>query len=227
MLKSLVLSPAALVAFSLPLILPSTAHAIPFEPDYLEAVSVASRFVETGTDTACVNCDDLDPTNDLSLTLGDYTAAGVDGFGYASGFLAMTGFLESIRDADFTIQYDLRVVSFYGVGSLPEELAAYPLPSLTYGTVSGFIQGGNLLSADFFDLVEACCDGLIGGAMFQSAFGPSLWTVEEIAGNGGVPLNGEVHWQEMPYTPAPEPATLLLFGSGAISAEWERRRRHR
>jgi hypothetical protein len=168
----------ALLSTVLLLVSPSVTSALPFIPSDLEATALDARFVETGTNTACVNCEDVDPANDLTLTLGDFSAAGVDGFGYAGAFMTMTGFLESIRDADLTIEYDLRVVSYYGVGSTPEELAAYPLPSVTYGIVSGFILGANLGGPD--DFVEDCCGDVIGGAFFLSAFGPTVWTVANL-----------------------------------------------
>ena len=102
------------------LTLPSVAHALPFVPSHLEASSLEARFVETGTNTACVNCGDLDPTNDLTLTLSGYSAAGVDGFGDAGGFMAMTGFLESIRDADSRLNTTFASSAITALGLLPK-----------------------------------------------------------------------------------------------------------
>jgi len=216
----------ALVLVAVALSLPSTAHALPFMPDYLDATSLAVRFVETGTDTACVNCEDPDPSNDLTLTLGPFGGGGVGGGGNAVGSISMTGHLLSIRDALLAIEANVRVVSFYGIGSFPEELAAYPLPSVIYGTLYAHILGADAMGwTDGFDFVEDGYWGEIGGAMFKSAGGPSIRYAGE-----AFAFNGEVHWGEMPYTPeisaVPEPTTLLLLGSGLIGAEWKRRRRH-
>ena len=101
---------------------PSVAYALPFVPNTLEATSVAGRFVETGTDTACVKCEDLDPTNDLTLTLDNFGAGGYSGFGNANGFMSMTGFLESIRDADLTIHLTSAWSAITALGRFPKRL---------------------------------------------------------------------------------------------------------
>jgi hypothetical protein len=219
----------ALLSAVVLLTLPSIAYALPFVPTFLEATSLESRFVETGTNTTCVNCEDLDSSNDLALTLSGFSADGIDGFGLAGGFVTLTGFLESIRDVNLTIEYDLRVVSYYGGGDTPEELAAYPLPSVVYGTVGGYLLGGNLVNVD--DVLEECCAGLIGSALFQTACCPSIWSLADINDyGGGIPFNGEVHWDEMPYTPevtaVSEPTTLLLLGGGLIATRMKRLRSH-
>jgi PEP-CTERM motif len=211
------------------LLTPSVADALPFMPDFIEWTVLETRVTGTGangTNTACVNCQDGDPLNDLTIAVEIVDGGGCCGyFGFGAGFATFAGHLEAIRDVNLTIEADIRMVTQI-INAPPEVIAEYPLPSVSYGTLFGFLLGGNLAGLEGFDLVEDCCGGTVGGVSIKSPIGPSLW---EDAGSG-VSFAAEASWSEAPYTPevtaVPEPTTLLLLGNGLIGAEWKRRRGH-
>ncbi len=175
--------------------------------------------------TACLNCEDGEPLNDLTLTVALADGGGFGGFStFFLGFVAFDGNLQAIRDVNLTIEGDIRMVT----QQTNPPTAEYPLPSVSYGTLTGFLLGANLAGGCGFDFVEDCCFGNVGGVSFKSPIGPSLWEIQNTP--NGVGFAAEAAWSEAPYTPevtaVPEPTTLLLLGSGLISAEVKRRRRH-
>jgi hypothetical protein len=210
----------ALLSAVVLLLMPSIAHALPFNPDSVEIASVDARFVETGTNSACINCLDGDPLNDIKVLLDFGALIGGAGFlGVGQTVVDFAGTTATdFTGLDLTIRIDLHLIQRVLDGP-PEELALYPLPSHSFGMLSGF-----LMYFPFDGVVLECCNGWVDNVRFAQAFYPST----PFPPDAGIhSLYTETYTEfNAPYNPAaiPEPASFLLLGGGLIVAEWKRRR---
>ena len=64
-----------LLALLLPTLWVTNAEAFPFMPDEISITTLHVRFVETGTDTVCLRCDDADASNDFRVTIDGFDGA--------------------------------------------------------------------------------------------------------------------------------------------------------
>ena len=162
---------------------------------------IGYQFTETGLPTACINCADADPNNDFMAALSFSAFIPVPNAPFAiswSGFVDFTGSTLTDPDSiDLHILVDL-LVTVDGVQSAAS----------LFGELFGIEN--NLLIAN-------CCFGMAGPVPIQPApIFPFPFPTQ------GAILAFEVHPPQI--TAVPEPATMLLVGSGLL-AGWQRRRR--
>jgi len=195
----------------------SSVEAAPFTPLFGSFNVLDYRFDSTGTDTVCLNCADADPFNDFKAKLTGF---------YDSGFVApnavpysaiidLTGTTTSGFLGIFeTITVDLRVEMVD-----PFNTAEYPYPSVSYGSITGTVESVQ----DFVDinLITTCCGGEINTLGFRSFYPPLLQPFDSESLFAAM----EVHPPSgAEYTPAPEPTSLIMLGSGIAWAVARRRK---
>ena len=113
----------------------ASAEALPYMPDTVEWRVLTTRFKETGTDTACIHCDDADPTNDLTLRVA---------FGGEAAEMDL-----AMRLGSWGYEGDVLIHIRCGPGdpSVPPRAdpnrrlnpSEYPKPSVAYGWLEGWL----------------------------------------------------------------------------------------
>ena len=195
----------------------SRAEASPLDADVFRLDILHVAFDSTGTNEFCWQCADSDPTNDLTghlnLQAGDYIETYLTTSHTPPGFFFMGMNFAGTATNFEGLQERVLVYVRLSIWDLAHE--EYPIPSVSEGVLTGFVEGRNIPSSVF---IMRCCSGASNGVSIEYE-GPERFlshsTPTKLSSSSSVGRIARVSRARADH--------VVLLGSGLIGAEWKRR----